>query len=371
MRLHCLQIPHTLPTRQFSHCAFTQKARLFPGMMRTQGYQTIAYGNGDGHEVQADEWVSLFDEDEYHACVGPIEPTELIGTRAESGTAMYQQFNYRLRAELKERLDPGDVICLPFGTAHETAVKGLALVNSCDVALIETGIGYSEPVAYYRVYESNAWRHWILGREGREGSAWGSPRLEWVVPNYYDPIEWPLVRPSRRPTTIVYLGRLQTVKGLDLLSHLAPRMPDLTFEICGQGDPAPFLTAPNIRYRPPITGRERTDFLGLARAAIFPSRFVEPFCGAAVEAMLCGTPVVTSDFGAFTETVHDGVTGYRCRTIDAWVEALRAVEQLDRTTVSAAARNRYTIPAVGPKYRAVFEELQAANWQPHLIGSAS
>lgn len=370
MRLHCLQIPHTLPTRAYSHCAFTQKARLFPGMMRTQGYQTIAYGNGDGGEVATDEWVSLFDEDEYHALVGPIEPTELIGTRADSGTALYQQFNYGLRFELNERLVPGDVICLPFGTAHETAVKTLPLVESHEVALIETGIGYSEPCALYRVYESNAWRHWMLGHEGREGSMWGSPRLEWVVPNYYDPLDWPLVRPSRRPTTVVYLGRLQTIKGLDLVGELAQRMPDLTFEICGQGDPGPFLTSANICYRPPITGRERTAFLGNARAAIFPSRFVEPFCGAAVEAMLCGTPVVTSDFGAFTETVVPGVTGYRCRTIDGWVTALRDVETLDRATVSASARSRYTIPVVGPRYREVFEELAAANWQPHLLGNA-
>jgi len=371
MRLHCLQIPHTLPTRQFSHCAFTQKARLFPGMMRTQGYHTIAYGNGDGHEVRADEWVEIFDEDDYHSRVGPIEPTELIGSRAESGSALYQQFNYALRYELGERLEPGDAICLPFGGAHDAAVQTLPLVQSHEVALIETGIGYAEPVALYRVYESNAWRHWMLGREGREGSAWGSPRLEWVVPNYYDPLDWPLVRPSRRPTTVVYLGRLQTVKGLDLVTALARRMPDLTFEICGQGDPAPFLTSANIHYRPPITGRERIDFLGYAGAAIFPSRFVEPFCGAAVEAMLCGTPVVTSDFGAFTETVVDGVTGFRCRTIDGWVRALREVEHLDRVSIAMSARHRYTIPAVGPRYREVFEELAAANWQPHLLGCAT
>jgi glycosyltransferase involved in cell wall biosynthesis len=365
MRLHCLQIPHTLPTRAYSHCAFTQKARLFPGMLRGEGFHTIAYGNGDGAEVEATEWVTVLDEAEHARLLGPRPATELVGARAQVGSPVYQQFNYNLRDALSARLEPGDAICLPFGAAHDAAIRGLPLLKTGEVAAIETGIGYPDPVSHYRVYESEAWRHWVLGNEGRESSSW--PRLEWVVPNYYDPADWPLARPTNRDR-IVYLGRLQTVKGLDLIGALAPLMPDLTFEICGQGDPASFCTAPNIHYRAPITGRARAKFLGSALAAIFPSRFVEPFCGAAVEAMLCGTPVVTSDVGAFTETVLPGVNGFRCRTLDGWLRALREVAGLDRTAVRESARSRYTIPVVGARYRAVFQELATANWHSLALG---
>lgn len=365
MRLHCLQIPHTLPTRAFSHCAFTQKARLFPGMLRREGFHTIAYGTGDGAEVEPTEWVPIMTEAEYGALLGPIPATELIGTYAQASLPIYQQFNFTLHEALHERLVPGDAICLPFGAAHTSAIRRLPLVESGEVAVIETGIGYPQPFSHFRVYESEAWRHWILGNEGRESSTW--PRLEWVVPNYYDPADWPLVRPSRPSTTVVYLGRLQTIKGLDLIGHLAPLLPDLTFEICGQGDPEHFCTAPNIHYRPPISGRARSAFLGNALAAIFPSRFVEPFCGAAVEAMLGGTPVVTSDMGAFTETVIPGVTGFRCRTLDGWVHALREVTHLDRRTVSESARSRYLMPVVGARYRVVFEELATTNWRSQSL----
>jgi len=360
MQLHCLQIPHTLPTRAFSHCAFTQKARLFPGMLKGQGYHTIAYGAGDGREVDASEWVSLMDEEEHADLLGPMPSTEIIGVRAQASSSIYVQFNYYLREALKDRLAPGDAICLPFGTAHDRAIRSLPLVRENAVAVIETGIGYPEPCTLYRVYESEAWRHWVLGHEGREGQDWGSERMEWVVPNYYDPADWMVIPHNERPTTVVYLGRLQTVKGLDIIAALAPMMPDLTFEICGQGSAEQWLTAPNIRYRPPITGHARAMYLGTALAAIFPSRFVEPFCGAAVEAMLCGTPVVTSDFGAFTETVVHGETGFRCRTIEGYRRALRDVAGLDRDYVAQVARSRYTIPAVGPHYGDVFDELEAA-----------
>ena len=71
----------------------------------------------------------------------------------------------------------------------------------------------------------------------------------------------------------------------------------------------PDSTVPNTVYAPPVLGRARSAVLGGATALLAPSAFIEPFCGAAVEAQLCGTPVVCTSYGAFTETVEDGATG--------------------------------------------------------------
>jgi glycosyltransferase involved in cell wall biosynthesis len=64
-----------------------------------------------------------------------------------------------------------------------------------------------------------------------------------------------------------------------------------------------------------------------ARALFSPSMYVEPFGMAVIEASLCGTPVITTDWGSFVDNVVQGVSGYRCRT---WAEFKKAVSMVDR-----------------------------------------
>ncbi len=88
----------------------------------------------------------------------------------------------------------------------------------------------------------------------------------------------------------------------------------------------------NVEYVGPLNA-ERAAYLGNARAIIAPSHYIEPFCGTVVEAALCGTPAITSSFGAFTETVAQDRTGFRCQTIRQYLDAIDAVAALNRKDV--------------------------------------
>ena len=44
---------------------------------------------------------------------------------------------------------------------------------------------------------------------------------------------------------------------------------------------------------------------------------------------MAGTPAITTDFGAFPETVEHGKTGFRCRTLNEFVQAAKARIALD------------------------------------------
>jgi glycosyltransferase involved in cell wall biosynthesis len=49
--------------------------------------------------------------------------------------------------------------------------------------------------------------------------------------------------------------------------------------------------------------------------------------------MLCGTPLISTNFGAFAETIEHGVTGFRCNTLGDFVKAIEKAGTLDRTKV--------------------------------------
>lgn len=357
MIVHLLGIPHTITRDEFSHCAFTGKVQRFSKMVRAQGIDVFHYGV-EGSVTGATEDVNLMTEAEHLALLGhPYheQPKGFYGDDAVEGSALYRQWNYNARQELMERMRPGDLIALPFGRAHESAIQNLPLLKSKQCAAFESGIGYDECFLPYRVYESEAVRHTIMAKEGRSGIGAQSARLEWVAPNYYDVDDWEL---GKGGDHIVFLGRLNEYKGVDVILRLAAERDDKTFILCGQGNSERYQGLPNVHLMPPIKGKERSDFLGSAAAIICPSRFVEPFCGVNVEAQLCGTPVISSNFGAFTETVEQDVTGYRCQTLNEWLAALDNVKSLDRAAIRARAIRKYSLEAVGEQYADIISSLR-------------
>lgn len=75
--------------------------------------------------------------------------------------------------------------------------------------------------------------------------------------------------------------------------------------------------------------------------------------------MACGSPVISTDWGAFTETVIDGITGYRCHTLLEFINAAEDAKSLDRAAISKYAKDRYGLDAVAKMYDRYFTRLQS------------
>ena len=341
-RLHLTGIFHTQHTAAYSHCAFTGKALRFPKMMQGQGYTVTEYSNA-GSESSADEHVTMLDTAEFGALFQRNE-TDFHGNDATVGSKAHQLFERRLIPALRERLQPQDIICHPFGHAHQQLMTEFPNHQH-----VETGIGYPTLMPNsFRIFESYAWMHYHQGKEGRNGK-----NYEWVVPNYYDLDDW---QPSYEPGQyLAFLGRITALKGIDTIKAIADYSP-WPIVLHGQGDPSPWAH-PNIEYRGPITGAARSEFLRNARALLAPTVFTEPFCGMAVEAMLCGTPVVSVDYGAMTETITEGVMGYRCHTLQDWIDGINAAGDLDRRIIADTARAKWSLEACGARYDKIFRQL--------------
>jgi glycosyltransferase involved in cell wall biosynthesis len=121
--------------------------------------------------------------------------------------------------------------------------------------------------------------------------------------------------------------------------------------------------SPLWEYRGFASIEARKKLMAEAIAVICPTTYIEPFCGVHVEAMLAGTPVITTDFGVFPSTVINGVNGYRCNTLQEFVDAAKVVTNLDHAKVRATAE-KFLTPNVAPLYQRWFDDLHAA-WEAY------
>ena len=88
----------------------------------------------------------------------------------------------------------------------------------------------------------------------------------------------------------------------------------------------PLLSGPHVEFIGEIDEAKKAQFLGNARALLFPIDWPEPFGLVMIEAMACGTPVIGWRCGSVPEVIDHGVTGY---VVDGQLEAVSAVDRID------------------------------------------
>jgi glycosyltransferase involved in cell wall biosynthesis len=367
LRLHLPAIPHTITRDEYSHCAFTGKVLRFAKMMQSRGFEVFHYGVETSTTdaslsidlLSKEEWLTLRvdsykmlhpDLSEETILAKLADPRSFVGDLGNYTTPLYKEFNRRLRIELKThyRSRATDIVCLPFGLAHEDAIRDMNYVT------IESGIGYPDSYSNFRIFESYCILHQAMEKFKK-----GCQHYWFVVPNYYNLLEWPFeARPTSNKVTVGYFGRIGDLKGCHIVKEIAKCFPHVDFIICGQGDASAYVKdMPNLTYKLPIHGEERGQYLGSLTALLAPSMYAEPFCGVNVEAQICGTPIITNDFGAFVETVEQGKTGLRCHTLAEFCYGLQlAIDgKFDRAYIRERAVTLYDMYNVARQYEHVFK----------------
>jgi glycosyltransferase involved in cell wall biosynthesis len=72
----------------------------------------------------------------------------------------------------------------------------------------------------------------------------------------------------------------------------------------------PMINGKNMKYIGEVGLREKNKLLGGAKALLFPTIWEEPFGLVMIEAMACGTPVISFNRGAVSEVIKNGITGF-------------------------------------------------------------
>src|SRR5262245_55238511 len=138
---------------------------------------------------------------------------------------------------------------------------------------------------------------------------------------------------------LAFLGRISPEKRPDLAIAVAKEV-GLPLKIAAKVDPvdrdyferdiAPLLDHPLIDFVGEIGEAGKAEFLGGARALLFPVDWPEPFGLVMIEAMACGTPVIARGFGSIPEIVDAGRTGFIADTLDDLVDAVKRIDTIDR-----------------------------------------
>jgi glycosyltransferase involved in cell wall biosynthesis len=115
---------------------------------------------------------------------------------------------------------------------------------------------------------------------------------------------------------IVFVGRLEKIKGVNTLLNAMKLIPDIKLKIIGNGTQENALKAykdecnlQNVEFLGKRKKEEVLSLIGKSDFLICPSEWFEVMGFVNIEAMLLGKPVIGSRIGAIPEIVIDGVTG--------------------------------------------------------------
>ncbi len=165
---------------------------------------------------------------------------------------------------------------------------------------------------------------------------------------------------------LAFLGRLSPEKGPEVAIRLAIRA-GMPIRIAAKVDSVdrayfeakvkPLLDHPLIEFVGEIGDEEKADFLGNARALLFPIAWPEPFGLVMIEAMACGTPVIAYDRGAVPEIIEHGQSGFIVSSEEQALDAIARVDELDRDIVRASFEQRFTAHRMASAYLDVYADL--------------
>ena len=117
------------------------------------------------------------------------------------------------------------------------------------------------------------------------------------------------------------------------------------------------LLCDGVEFVGEINEMQKRDFLGRARALLFPIDWPEPFGLVMIEAMACGTPVLAFNCGSVSEVLDTGISGVVVDTLEEALAALPQVLALDRRTVRAQFEKRFTAERMARDYADLYAQL--------------
>jgi len=330
MKIHVLSNPNRPTTTKYAdYDPFAIITHEYVHNMKLRGYEMIHYGL-EGSEVDCEHHSLSTDKDEFNK-----EASSIIG----------------------KRKNPGDVIACFYGVANQPAT-----IAHSDLRVIEPAIGYDSYATFarYKVFKSYAHMHFYYGTR----NMFNTP--DWydaVIPWGRDPNDFKFKYNFDKEDYFLCFGRITNSKGIKLAID-ATDAAGVKLKIAGPGslyDIGLLETPDHVEVVGICNAVQRKELMSNAKGIIGATQYLEPFGLMVVEGYFSGTPAITTDWGAFSETVVQNETGYRCRNFKEFVNAINDVNagKIQSMNCYKYAMENYSNKVVFDKHHKYIQRIQS------------
>jgi glycosyltransferase involved in cell wall biosynthesis len=349
MRFHILSLPHTVTSKEYNACAYTQKVWKFGKMMTARGHEVIHYGHEES-DLPCTEHVTVITNDDLKIAYGNYDWRKNF-FKFDTNDHAYKTFYANAIREVGKRKQKNDFI-LPFWGAGTRPVCDA----HPDMITVEPGIGYAGGHwARFKIFESYAIYHAYYGLDSV-----GTCKQDWydtVIPNYFDPEDF--TYNDKKDDYFLFLGRVYEGKGVNIAIQATEAI-GAKLIIAGQNSLKQMGYAETPAHVTELGYADvetRRKLMANAKGAFVASLYTEPFGGVQVECLFSGTPTITTNWGSFTENNIHGVTGYRCTTFEQFTWAAKNIGNIKPQACRDFALNNFSLDVVAQKYEEYFQSV--------------
>ncbi len=184
-------------------------------------------------------------------------------------------------------------------------------------------------------------------------------------------------RRDRRSRSVLFLGRHETRKGLDVLLEAMADLPkDVSILIGGTGPDSPRLRDrycgdPRVVWLGQVSEATKLELLDRSSVLCAPSRHGESFGVVLLEAMAAGLPVVASDLPGYRGLSNDGTAARLVPPGDPAALARELIRVLSDDPLADSLRTaglhqarRFSLDALAERYVEIYEGLVVTARQP-------
>lgn len=120
---------------------------------------------------------------------------------------------------------------------------------------------------------------------------------------------------------------------------------------------APHIDNKNLIYYGELKFTEKLKLYQNAKVFLFPIKWQEPFGLVCIEALSCGTPVISYPHGGPAEIVVEGKNGYLVNTPEEMAEKIAQIDNISREACRQDSVARFSEEVIGQQYFQCLQKL--------------